>query len=407
MMKGEKKDARGRNLRVGETYDAKNRRYMFRKMINGERVSITAPNLAELRKQETDLLYRIDRGGRLKAGGNKTTLNEYFDYWLEIFAKSGRKSTTCQNYKSYYNTYIRDTIGKKPIAKIIKADCQLIINEMVEDGKKHSTMSNLKSCLKLVFEAAVDDDLILKNPAKNLQVPQTESQKREAIEQRQVGIFMEYVRNSEQYSYSYPAFVTLFNCGLRIGEMAALTWADVDFKNDSIVIDKQLNRYRKKDYGFTVGIASPKSKTSVRKVTMNSTVKRTLMRLKMQSKPSTAKLPRVDDLGHVRSYTTDFVFVNSIGNPWTEPTFRELIKRIVEHLNEEARENHTEEIKIFTPHMTWHTYVSLAYSAGADVKIVSEAVGHASTSVTMNTYVHLSEEKKKEQEAVLQSIKIM
>ena len=64
------------------------------------------------------------------------TLNAYFDYWMETFAKSGRKATTCTNYKAYYNTYIKDTIGKMPITKITKADCQKIINQMVQDGKK-------------------------------------------------------------------------------------------------------------------------------------------------------------------------------------------------------------------------------------------------------------------------------
>ncbi len=199
---------------------------------------------------------------------------------------------------SSYNTYIKNTIGKKQITKITKADCQRIINEMVQDGKKHSTMSNLKSCLNIVFECALDDDIIIKNPAKNLQVPQTESKKRTAIEQQQIDLFMGYVKNSERYSYSYPAFVVLFNLGMRIGEMAALTWDDVNFKENTITINKTVNRYRKADYGFTMAVASPKSKTSIRSVAMNSVVRKTLLKLKMQSVPPAAKLPYVDDSGN-------------------------------------------------------------------------------------------------------------
>ena len=168
---------------------------------------------------------------------------------------------------------------------------------MVQDGKKHSTMSNLKSCLNIVFECALDDDIIIKNPAKNLQVPQTESKKRTAIEQ-QIDLFMGYVKNSERYSYSYPAFVVLFNLGMRIGEMAALTWEDVNFKENTITINKTVNRYRKTDYGFTTAVASPKSRTSIRTVTMNSVVRKTLLKLKMQSVPPAAKLPYVDDSGN-------------------------------------------------------------------------------------------------------------
>lgn len=64
-MAGKRKDNKGRNLRTGEYYDAKNKRYMFRKMIDGERISITAGDLAELRAQENELLCRIDKGNKL------------------------------------------------------------------------------------------------------------------------------------------------------------------------------------------------------------------------------------------------------------------------------------------------------------------------------------------------------
>lgn len=152
-----RKDGRGRNLRTGEYYDSKNKRYMFRKMIDGERVTITAADLVELRTQEHELLCRMDRGNKLNTRNARMTLNAYFDFWLETFAKSGRKATTCTNYKSYYNTYIKETLGKKQIGKITKTDCQRIINEMIRNGKKHSTMANLKSCLNIVLECALDE----------------------------------------------------------------------------------------------------------------------------------------------------------------------------------------------------------------------------------------------------------
>lgn len=281
-----------------------------------------------------------------------------------------------------------------------------LINEMIQDGKKHSTMANLKSCLNIVFECALDDDIILKNPAKNLQIPQTEKRERTAIDRRQIDLFMNYVKNSERYAYSYPAFVVLFNLGMRIGEMAALTWGDVNFKENIISINKTVNRYRKKDYGYTVAVASPKSKTSIRNVVMNTVVRTTLLKLKMQNTAHVAGLPFVDDSGNIRGTISDFLFVNTYGNVWNEPGFRELIKRIVEQYNREAEEKHTEKIEDFCPHMVRHTYTTLAYSAGADVKIVSQNLGHASTSVTLDVYTHLTEEKKKEQESVAQVIKI-
>ncbi len=325
-----RKDNKGRKLETGERYDSKNNRYVFQKMVDGERISITAQTLNELRKKKNEVLCRIDKGGKINSERARMTLNSYFDYWMDTFAKSGRKATTCTNYKSYYSTYIKNTIGKKQIIKITKADCQKIINEMIESGKKHSTMANLKSCLNIVFECAIDDDVIVKNPAKNLQIPQTESKKRTAIEENHIKVFMDYVKNSEQYSYSYPAFVILFNLGVRVGEMAAITWQDVDFQKNTISINKTVNRYRKSDYGFTMGVASPKSKTSVRNIPMNSVVRKTLLKLKMKNTPSLAKLPFIDDSGHTREEIGGFLFTNTIGNAWSEPCFAKLINRIVE-----------------------------------------------------------------------------
>ena len=80
--------------------------------------------------------------------------------------------------------------------------------------------------------------------------------------------------------------------------------------------------------------------------------------------------------------------------------------KATEKYNKEAKERGLEQIGEFCPHMARHTYTSLAYSAGADVKIVSQILGHASTAITMDTYTHLTNEKRRQQEKVAQTIKI-
>lgn len=288
-----------------------------------------------------------------------------------------------------------------------KLDCQKIINQMVEDGKKHSTMTNLKSCLTAVFESAVDEDVILKNPARNLQIPQTEVKKRVAMDPEQIKLFMEYVRNSPQYSNTYPEFLFLFNTGVRVGEMAGLTWDNIDFENNVITINKTVNRYRKKDFGFTVALASPKSRTSIRTFPMNDEVRKMFLKEKFRDTPPAAPLPFVDDSGNIRRQVKNIVFSNSFGNAWNEPGFLCLINRIIEAYNREAEETKRKKLENFCPHMARHTYTSFAYSAGADVKAVSEILGHASTSVTLDTYAHLTDEKKRQQEEIVRAIKVL
>lgn len=54
--------------------------------------------------------------------------------------------------------------------------------------------------------------------------------------------------------------------------------------------------------------------------------------------------------------------------------------------------------------MARHTYTTMAYSAGADVKMVSEMLGHASSAVTLDTYTHITDEKRQQQEKIVEKI---
>lgn len=405
-MSEKRKDSRGRILKTGEYWDQKNERYLFRKMVDGERVTITSPDLVELRRLENELLHNIDMGQRISSGSAKITLNDYFDTWMKLYAKGGRKATTCMNYANYFNKYIRQGIGRKPITKITKADIQRIINEMTADGKAHSTMANLKSCLNKVLESAIDDDIITKNVAKNIQLPQKPAKKRGVVPQEQLDAFMEYVRNSRKYAYCYPAFVVLFNTGMRIGEMISLTWENVNFADNTITISTSLNRYRMKEYGFTRAVASTKSTASDRIIPMSDNVRSTLLRLKMKAPNVTPTLPLVDDGGNIRGHVTGFIFLNTQGNTWSEPTFRDLILRITERYNREAEENKKIKIDFFSPHQCRHTLVSACYDAGVNPLATSQIVGHKSPETTLRVYTHLSQENQKAQENIIRSIKI-
>lgn len=405
-MADKRKDAKGRNLKTGEYYNSKTHTYQFRVMKYGKRYTITAKSLTELRKKENELLVSVDRGNVLVNRNNKMALDDYFDFWLETFAKSGRKATTCTNYKSYYSTYIRGELGRKAISKITKVDCQLVFNKMIGEGRKHSTMTNLKSCLNKVFECAIEDGILARNPVKNIELPQTESNAREAISEEQITLFMSYVKESPRYKRYYPLFVVLFNSGMRIGELSGLTWDDIDFKEETISINKTMNRYRKKDYGFTMALGSPKSKTSVRTIIMNEVVKTALRTQRFLNVPSDVEIPYLDDTGRVTRQVSNFVFFNSNGNVWCEPTIREVIRNIVTAQNKEVEGTDKPVLLPFCPHMVRHTFTSVAYSAGADVKVVSGILGHASTAITLDRYTHLTEEKKKEQKAVIKTIRI-
>ena len=97
---------------------------------------------------------------------------------------------------------------------------------------------------------AVDDDLILKNPFgfELGTILVNDSQKREAVSLEDETRFLEFVKNDPHYNRYYDAFYILFKTGLRISEVCGLTVRDLDFKNEVIRIDHQLQRTRDMKY---------------------------------------------------------------------------------------------------------------------------------------------------------------
>ena len=94
-MAEKRKDMKGRNLRTGEYYDEKNQRYMFRKMVAGNRITITAANLLDLRKQENDLLCKIDKGIKLPRRQKQHSMN-ILTIGLNILPRQGEKPQPVQ-----------------------------------------------------------------------------------------------------------------------------------------------------------------------------------------------------------------------------------------------------------------------------------------------------------------------
>lgn len=404
-----RKDKRGRKLRVGEYYDEVNDRYIFRKMIKGKRYSITNSDLVELRKEEAKLLVSIDEETLIHNDLKKLTLDQYYQIWCENSAKSGRKATTYMNYKAYYKANVLGTeLGLMKIADIRKIHCQRLFNKMIEKGRKKSTLENMKSCLSLIFTEAEDDGAITKNPCKNIRFNNGETRKREAISEEQVEVFMKFIKNDQEFYVYYPFFLILFNLGLRIGEACGITTDCILFSTREIVIDKTINRYRKKEFGFTNALASTKGKKSKRILKMNDVVIAALeqqRKLQLSLGIVSPVVNAVDDYGRVTGTYDNLVFTQPNGSVLNEPTVLKIMHRIVAKQNKMVKDD---EIKLqyFNPHRIRHTYSTLAYEAGVDGLEIADRLGHESEMTSKTVYTHLRGKMKQEQDEKINRIRI-
>ena len=174
-----------------------------------------------------------------------------------------------------------------------------------------------------------------------------------------------------------PAMIAML-CGLRRGEISALTWSDIDFDNKTITVSKS--------YDFKHNqVKLPKTKSGIRVVPIPDELIAFLRPLKGKS--------------------ADLVVKNTQGRRLTECGWDKLWTAYMNDLNMKygdigdwKRTRHSQRppmaIEQFTMHCLRHTYATILYDAGVDVMTAKELLGHSDVSTTMGIYTHLSAENK-------------
>ncbi|MFC7688160.1 site-specific integrase [Ureibacillus sp. GCM10028918] len=172
---------------------------------------------------------------------------------------------------------------------------------------------------------------------------------------------------------SYTLFRLLAYSGMRKGEALALTWNDVNFKDNEIRINKALSRGENNLY-----VKTTKTKSSIRTIPMD---KKTIDILQQWK-----KLQKQDNLmlGKNALQPKQLVFSNE-NNDYLQPTkTRKWMRQVQQKYNLEK----------ITTHGLRHTHCSLLFEAGASIKEVQERLGHSDIKTTMNIYTHVTKKAK-------------
>lgn len=201
-----------------------------------------------------------------------------------------------------------------------------------------------------------------RNPMRNISIPKSESKEAEVFDKDERGRLQNYLRSNLTKS-NLGILLTMYS-GLRIGELCALTWNDIDFKSGVIRVSKALQRVPDKSgKGRTaIIVTSPKSKTSVRDIPLPAFV---LDILKQNERSG---------------------YILSGNNKPVEPrTMQNRFKAVLKECG----------VRSANFHLIRHTYATVCIESGFDAKTVSELLGHSNVNITLNRYVHSSMEMKK------------
>lgn len=314
-------------------------------------------------------------------GGNFTVLELVEKY---ISQKTGVRHNTRSNYNFVVNVIKKEAFGQKRIDKIKVSDAKEWLIKMQQiDGRGYSSIHTIRGVVRPAFQMAVDDDLLVKNPFEFQlnTVVVNDSVTREAITRQQERDFLEFVKNDQHFCKYYDGIYILFKTGLRISEFVGLTKKNLDFENNRIIVDHQLQRTRDMKYI----IEDTKTESGERMVPMTPEVKEAFQRIL-----ANRKNPKVEPM--VDGYS-GFLYLDKNGRPMVALHW----EKYFQHIREKYNKIYRIQMPKVTPHVCRHTFCSNMAKSGMNPKTLQYIMGHSDISVTLNVYTHLNYDDAEEE----------
>ena len=374
----QRKDSKGRVLQKGESQRKLDGMYIYT-YVNpyGKRCYVYSKDLFTLREKEQELIKAQMDGLDYYVGGH-ATINMTFDRYMST--KHNLRETTRSNYLYMFNRFIREDFGNKFLTEVKYTDVKLFYYHLLnEKDIAINTLDTIHTVLHPIFDMAVRDDIINKNPTDGVlaEIKRNSGKNkgiRHALTIEQQQAFMDTIRTFPEYYHWYPLFATLLGTGMRIGELCGLTIMDVDFIHEVVVIDHQL--LKSKEQGYY--IETPKTKSGTRQVPLSRETIQAFQRV-IKKRPKAEPFV-IDGRGN-------FLFVNHKSKPKVAIDYNMLFVRIVKKYNKHHKDNPLPHI---TPHTLRHTFCTRLASKNMNPKDLQYIMGHSNISITMNWYAHAS-----------------
>ena len=247
--------------------------------------------------------------------------------------------------------------------------------ELSESGISSRTCNNILKILKIVLNDAVVDEIIAKSPADSVKAlketgPKASETYHRALTEQEQKEFMQEI--AEDYYYEFVAF--LLCTGMRSGEAAALTWDDIDYRQNVIHVTKTVTF----NEDGTITIGTPKSKAGKRDIPLNDTIKDILSKLRKKE----GNIVQIENR----------VFTSVYGGLVRSQAVNMAISDALNRLEKQGKQ-----IEHFTAHALRDTFATRYIEQGGSPQTLKSILGHSSLAMTMDLYSHvLPNTKQKE-----------
>ena len=391
-----RKDNKRRVLKEGE-YQRSNGTYEYKwRDKKGNRHSVYAKTLTELRDKEIDVLRDVLDGIRPDKGD--LTVNDLYNLWVQL--KRGLKANTFENYKYMYRQFVEPDFGKMKIADLKRTDVRAFYNHLADKQHlKAATIDCVHTVLHQVLELGVEDEYLRYNPSDNAlkelrKAHNHDSEKRRALTVREQETFEAFLKKPGPYNRWYPVFTVMLWTGMRVGEITGLRWCDIDLENETISVNHTLVFFKTESGKCRYAVNTPKTKAGERIIPMLPKVKEAfLLEKKYQKETGIHCEVTIDGF-------TDFIFINRFGGVQHQGTLNKALNRIIRDCNYEIIDG---KLKIkqaaflpkFSNHSLRHTFTTRMCEAGVNIKAMQDILGHADAETTMDIYAEATKDLKR------------
>ena len=347
----------------------------------------------EANQKADEYIESINKG--LNADYKIIDINQLVETWLyEIKLKDSKfKPGSFTKYEGIYRNYIKDSkISFLKVFSCKTINIQSYYNELSENGKTESQIKNLNKVLKGAFDYALQEGYCFKNPCQYVSIPKPEQNIFDEVKENEeieifdnatidkiIKICNHEIKNGNT-DYLYYLILLELGSGLRQSEILGLQNGNI---NTVIKVKKQLQKVKKfehkKSKGYDIKLITPKTANSIRTIELPDTIITLIKQYKILQNEKWEKQNLIFDDSSLLFTTTSCTALDSSN----------LLKRWKKFLQ-------SNQIQYKKWHSLRHSYASLLFQLGADIKTVQELLGHADINTTSQIYVHIFPDSKKQ-----------
>lgn len=289
------------------------------------------------------------------------SLNQYLDQWLTTAAKPRLRQKSYSDYQALLRLHIRPALGTRPLGAITQFDIQSVYAHLLESGLSPRTIEYTNAVVQSAFRQAVRWKMLVEDPCAGVDLPRMKRREMEALSVEECRRFLAVARESEWFGLFALALTT----GMRPSEYLALKWSDIDWQRGTASVCRTIQIT-----GSGWRFDDTKRKRIRRVVKLQGFVLEALGNMRIAHSQVTEGEPEAEH---------ELIFRSGTGLPLRERTVKREFRRILESAG----------IPPIRHYDLRHTAATLAVAAGVSVKVISDQLGHASISFTLERYSHV------------------